>query len=206
MVIPHEMSTEQHPLSWIPEILNEIFLQTDISTLLTLQLVCRQWYTIIKELEIYKELRLWKEQYLFITRLRVIYDAVEDVETPFLSSAELPGLSIQCEELKLNDDGTYQDTPDPCHFDPNVEVYPRDFRDDESSRRDFEVSARVMKSMREDQKPLNLCYDLDSEFKYPRLNPQGERHKLSSVAHWRRSGYVITRSNYTRQLMGECLM
>lgn len=197
------MSTEQHPLSWIPEILNEIFLQTDISTLLSMRHVCRQWCTIIKELELYKEFRFLKDQCIFIRRLTVIYDAVEDVETPFLSSAELFHLSIRCEELKLNDDGTYKETPDPCYFDPNIEVYPRDFGDeDESSRTHYEMSARVMESLMEDvtsncRKPFTLCYDLDWEFRYPRVNHQGERHKLSSVAHWRRAGYVITGSNYT---------
>lgn len=83
------MSTQQHPLSWIPEILNEIFLQTDISTLLAMRRVCRQWCTIIKELAIYKEFRFLKKQCVFIRRLTVIYDAVEGVETPFLSPAEL---------------------------------------------------------------------------------------------------------------------
>ena len=72
-------------------------------------------------------------------------------------------MALLCEEQKLNDDGPYKETQDPCYFYPNIEVYPKDFDDDdESFRSHYKMSARVMEAMMEDEtsdhrKPLNLC-------------------------------------------------
>lgn len=124
------MSTEQHPLSWIPEILNEIFQHTDLSTLLTSLCVCRQWHSIIKEVDCVKEYLFLQEQERCVKELQTIYDVVHHLKFPFLEPASLPGLCIRCDEMRLNDDGTYEKTPEPCFFDPDVVVYPRVFEDE----------------------------------------------------------------------------
>lgn len=72
-------------------------------------------------------------------------------------------MALLCEQQTLNDDGPYKETPDLCYFHPNIELYPKDFDDnDESFRSHYKTSARVMEAMMEDEtsdhrKPLNLC-------------------------------------------------
>lgn len=188
------MSREQHPLSWIPEILLKIFLQTDTLTLLNSQRVCRQWQTIIKELGCVKETVFFETQERFIETLDSIYDRVENVETPFLDSASLSDLPIQCEVLKLTDDGIYEEAPEPCFFDPNAEIYPKDLADDDWKLREYEDSYRAMQRSIDngssvEGKTGHLCYEMEREFRsYRSRHPNGDKSSLFLRGHWKPAG------------------
>ena len=71
----------------------------------------------------------------YITKLNIIHDKVKVYKYPSVEPSAYKELSIKCKELKVASDGTYDSLPpQPYLFDPNVRVYPREFRDEESRR------------------------------------------------------------------------
>lgn len=89
-----------------------------------------QWHSIMNEVNCVKEHFFLKEQGRYVKKLQTFYDAAHHLEYSFLDPASLPSLCIRCDELKLNNDGTYEETPELCFFDPNVMVYPRIFENE----------------------------------------------------------------------------
>lgn len=134
----------------------------------------------------------------FINKLVNIYDVVEATKLPFLEPTDHRSLSIDCQELKLNSDGSYASPrPQPCFFNatsPHIVNHPVEFKNEESEmKRHYERTGRKLKRCMDDPSTAYSSTDLLSntlgwEFcQYPR---KGLEEDLSSHTNWRQSGYV----------------
>ena len=147
-----------------------------------------------------------------IADLDVIYDKIEDQTSAFLDPSTYDDLSIKCEELKLNADGSYkQPAPEPCFFKPlspnvrralpinfeKMEEYPRLHYDSLNER--FE---RYPQGEEDSHTGLiSLCYEMDWGFdSYPRIGTKDDGRKLRShLAKWRPAGYVCPGQQFMRK-------
>lgn len=138
-----------------------------------------------------------------IADLDVIYDKIEDQTSALLDPSTYDDLSIKCEELRLNADGSYkQPVPEPCFFNPlspNVcralPINSEKMEDDYRSRYDslnerFERYSQGKSDLH--QGLISLCYEMNWEFNsYPRIGTKDDGRKLRShLAKWRPAGYV----------------
>lgn len=137
----------------------------------------------------------------FIKKLERIYDDVESIKSPVLDPLEYNNLSIKCQELKLNSDGSYANHPPQPYFfntsSPNVVNHPIDLEKEEGNYRfNYEAFGRGLQRL---VKGPSLAYDsamylsdeLDWEFcEFPR---KGINDSLAKRSNWRQSGYVFKR-------------
>lgn len=134
----------------------------------------------------------------FIKKLEKIYDVVEATEAPFLDPAEYGNLSIDCQELRLNSDGSYASPrPQPCFFNasfPNVMNHRIEFKKEgDDDQRHYENTGRKLKRCMDEPNADYtsadiLCNILEWEFRgYPR---RGIKNNLASHSDWRPSEYV----------------
>ena len=146
-----------------------------------------------------------------IAKLDVIYDKIEDQTSALLSPSAYHDLSIKCEELKLNADGSYkQPAPEPCFFKPlspnvcctlpiNFEKMEEDYR----LHYDW-LNERFERYLQGEADPrqglISLCYEMDWEFNsYPRIGTKDDGRKLRShLAKWRPAGYVCPGQQFMR--------
>lgn len=134
----------------------------------------------------------------FTNKLVQIYDVAEALQPPVLDPTDYRSLSIDCQELKLNSDGSYANPyPQPCFFNaisPNVMNHPVEFTSEMEESRDYYDSMEGMlnrcardSSMGYSSTDL-LSDTLEWEFcEYPR---KGLDETLASQSNWRQSGYV----------------
>ena len=139
----------------------------------------------------------------FIAKLDVIYDNIEDQTSAFLDPSTYDNLSIRCEQLSLNPDGSYeQPVPEPWFFNPlppnvrralpiNFEKMEEDYRlHYDSLNEQFERYSQGESDPY--QGLISLCYEMNWEFNsYPRIGTKDDGRKLRShLAKWRPAGYV----------------
>ena len=129
----------------------------------------------------------------FISELEKAYHLIEKFPSAFLSSTVNNTLSIKCKNLKLRDNGFYDDKPKPCFFDlesVDVHRYPTSFDSEDDCYDHQQGVYSMIGSYTEDpsggrQSAYMLCYEMVWAFDtYPRKGTEDDEDYLRSLTPW----------------------
>lgn len=115
-----------------------------------------------------------------------------------LDSVTANASGVREEELKLQDNGFYNEIPNPCFFDPsmsNINDSPTNFSPDGNYNHHKAVRALIEEYTHNPSSHESiqmLANEISWEFcSYPRLRTRRDRHSLRSLTKWILSGYVF---------------
>lgn len=135
----------------------------------------------------------------YLKGLRKIYNNIRRHPDHFLESEWCDSMSINCQELKLKEDGLYDVKASPCFF--GHRVFVKDHR--QSSKMDDEyhqqqqVFYEMIEKYRADPSRQSACMLANQmvwDFElFPREHTEDDKQSLRSLTDWRRSGYATQR-------------